>query len=292
MARIIARARAMAIMAGLAGFSAAISACSAIGALGGTAAAPRQPGPSRYASGQAAVSEPTVPAGACEDGTSSSAASYATRFQGQLAAAVADWAPTSPSGPSALAGGVPGQPGLHFVLRPVTTTSNSTGVPSIDTTIPALSPLSAEPAASDPNYNHDLRAWLAAKPGWQRQAGQAAAQGRALAARVRRYQVPRNTWSAVYSCLSGTVAQLAAPSGGVVRLVELSDWENNEPAVGLRLAGARVLMVEICPADAADGCPQRFAAAHAFLLRHGADEVEQIAADAVTPQALVSFWRS
>jgi hypothetical protein len=266
----------------------AISSCGTAGALTGAAAGAPVGGAVTPAAVTPAA-EPVVPAGICADGTSSSAAFYATRFTAQLAAAAGSWLAAPPANPSA---GGPGQPGLHLVYRSVTTTSISTDGPSVNDTIPGVTAIAAEPTPADPNYNDDLRAWLDAQPGWHRQAAAATAKARTVAAEIRGYQVARGTYSAIYSCLSGAVAELGQVPGPSVRLVTISDFQNNEPIVGLSLGGARVLMVEICPADASTGCPQRFAAARSLLLAHGASQVSQLSADALTPSALVSFWRS
>jgi hypothetical protein len=53
-----------------------------------------------------------------------------------------------------------------------------------------------------------------------------------------------------------------------------------------------VLMVTICPADLSTSCPQRLAAASAYLMRHGASSVQIVSADAVTPQTFDDFWRA
>jgi hypothetical protein len=62
--------------------------------------------------------------------------------------------------------------------------------------------------------------------------------------------------------------------------------------VGLKLASAKVLLVTACSADVSTTCPQRFTAARSFLLDHGASDVEEISADALTAAELVKFWRS
>jgi hypothetical protein len=227
--------------------------------------------------------------GTCVDGTSSSASFYAGRFQSQVAAAVVGWA-TRP--PATLGAGAPGAPGLHIVVRSVTTTSNSTDYPSVNDEIPAVTMLAPVPAATDPNYSTDLRTWLAAKPGWLHVANAAISRSSAVAAEVRHYPVARNTHSAVFSCLSGAATELAPAPQADLRLVELSDFENNEPAVGLALSHAHVLLVTICPANAAAGCPQRFASFSATLRKAGAVVAPPISADALTVQDLISFWRS
>ncbi len=230
-----------------------------------------------------------VQAAACIDGTGSLAATYATRFQAQLAVAAAGWAAAPPANPAA---GAAAQPGLHLVVRSVTSASNSTDDPSLNDTVPAVPALAPQPSPTDPGYNGDDRAWLGAKPAWQREAAAAAAQGRQVAAEVRGYRVVRGTNSAIWSCLSGAMAELGQVPGASVRLVEMSDFLNNEPVVGLRLASARVLLVTVCSADVSTTCPQRFATARSFALRHGASQVAEISADALTPQVLASFWRS
>lgn len=273
--------------------AAAAAGCAVAGALtqgpatasGVTAA----PGSAATASGPA---EPTVQAAACIDGTGSLAASYAIQFQAQLAAAAGGWAAAPPANPT---GGVAGQPGLHLVVRSVTTTSYSTDPvdnPSVNGTVPAVSAIAAQPSPTDPSYNDDDRTWLDGKPAWQQRASAAAAQARKVAADVRGYQVVRGTNSAIWSCLSGAASELGPVPGGSMRLIEMSDFQNNEPAVGLSLASARVLLVTVCPTDVSTTCPQRFATARAFLLKHGASDVQEISADALTAQAVASFWRS
>jgi hypothetical protein len=175
----------------------AVTGCGALGVFGtsssGTGAAAGGQAP---ASVVAAGAGHTDQAGACIDGTGSSASFYARRFQSQVAAAVAGWA-TKPL--ATLGEGAPGTPGLHIVVRSVTTTSNSTDYPSVNDTIPAVATLTPAPAATDPNYPADLRAWLDAKPAWQHAASAALAKSQAVADEVRRYSVARNTYSAVFS---------------------------------------------------------------------------------------------
>jgi hypothetical protein len=259
----------------------AISAC-------GSQAAPSQLGAaSQPLSGRAVA---TRQAGTCLDGTSSSARYYAPRIQAMLADAVAAWASRPPANPAA---GVPAQPGLHFVLRSVTTDSYSTDPPSINYTIRPVRQLSPQPTpAADPSFDTDIHSWTQAMPGWKQTASSAAAAAEQLSAKVRAYHIVRNTWSAVYSCVSAAMRQLGAGNGADVRLAVISDMENNEPVVGLHLAGAAVLMVTICPAGVSTGCPQRFAAARTYLMRHGAASVRDVSADAVTPQTFDGFWRS
>jgi hypothetical protein len=267
----------------------AITGCGAVNALTDTPATQAGAPVPATSAAVASAAEPTDQAGNCVDGTGSSAPSYATKFKAQLATAVSDWAAAPPANP---AGGVPGQPGLHLVLRSVTTASVSTDNSSVDGTIPAVAAIAAEPAPTDPQYNDDLRAWLGAKPGWRRQAATAVAQARKVGGAVRAYQVVRKTNSGVYSCLSGAASELGQVPGNVMRLVVMSDLENNEAIVGLSLRSARVLLVTVCPTDESTGCPARFAAARSLLLNHGASQVEEISADALTPQTLVRFWRS
>lgn len=271
--------------------TAATSGCSVVGAMTADSATSAA-GTTSPASPGSAVAEPLIQAGACLDGTGSLAASYATQFQAQLAVAVGDWAAAPPANP---ADGVAGQPGLHLVVRSVTTYSYSTDPivnPSVNDTVPAVAPIAPQPSPTDPNYNDDDRAWLDNKPNWQRQASAAAAKADHVAAEVRAYRVVRGTNSAIWSCLSGAANQLGSMPGNSMRLVEMSDFLNNEPVVGLSLASAKVLLVTVCSADVSTTCPQRFDAARSLLLKHGASDVEEIAADALTPQVLVQFWRS
>jgi hypothetical protein len=271
--------------------AAAASGCGVAEALTASPATPASTAGSPASSGTAAAA-PTVPAGACEDGSGSLAAANATAFQAQLAAAAGAWASAPPANP---VGGVAGQPGLHLVVRSVTTYSYSTDPsvnPSVDGTVPVVTALKPQPSPTDPSFNSDDRNWLDTKPGWQQQAAAAAAQARQVAAQVRAYHVVRGASSAVWSCLSAAASQLGPVAGKSVRLIEMSDFLNNEPVVGLTLAWARVLLVTVCSANVSTTCPQRFAAARSFLLKHGASDVEEISADALTPAELVKFWRS
>jgi hypothetical protein len=177
----------------------------------------------------------------------------------------------------------------------VTTYSYSTDPnvnPSVDGTVAPVAALKPEPSPSDSSYNSDDRDWLDSEPGWKREASAAAVQAAKVAARVRAYHVVRGASSAVWSCLSATASQLGPVAGKSMRLVEMTDALNNEPSVGLTLASAKVLLVTVCSADVSTTCPARFAAAHALLLKHGASEVEEISADALTEAELVNFWRS
>lgn len=269
--------------------AAAVSGCGIAGALTGAPATPVGGTEAAPVGSAAGAAEPTVQAGICVDGTGSLAAYYATRFKEQVAAAVSGWAAVPPANPS---GGVPGQPGLHLVLRSVTTSSYSDDGTSVSDTIPPVPAIAPEPGPGDANYNDDLRAWLAAKPGWQRQATAAVTKARAVAGEVRSYPVARNTYSAIYSCLSGAARELGQVPGASMRLVIMSDFQNNEPVVSLSLSAARVLLVTVCSSYDSTSCPQRFAYARSFVLKHGASQVEEVSADAMTPQTLLSFWRS
>jgi hypothetical protein len=232
----------------------------------------------------------TREAGNCLDGTSSSAPYYAIRAQAALADAVAAWASRPPADPIT---GIPAQLGLHFVLRSVETASYSTDGLSVDATIPSVSTLAPQPSpTADPSFDADIHAWTQALPAWQQTASSAAAAAAQLSAKIRQYPVARNTWSAIYSCVAATERQLGPPHGADTRLAVISDMENNEPVVGLSLAGAAVLMVTICPANVSTSCPQRFAAAGTYLMRHGASSVQIVSADAVTPQTFDDFWRA
>jgi hypothetical protein len=232
----------------------------------------------------------TREAGNCLDGTSSSAPYYAARVQAVLADAVAAWASRPPANPST---GVPAQLGLHFVLRSVTTTSYSTDGPSVDATIPSVSTLAPQPSpTADPSFDADVHSWTQALPAWKQSASSAAAAAAQLSAKIRQYPVARKTWSAIYSCVAATERQLGPPKGTDTRLAVISDMENNEPVVGLSLGGAAVLAVAICPANVSTSCPQRFAAARAYLMRHGASSVQIVSVDAVTPETFDDFWRA
>jgi hypothetical protein len=233
---------------------------------------------------------PTRQVGNCLDGTSSSASYYAPQIQAILADAVTAWASPPPTDPGA---GVPAQLGLHFVLRSVTTTSYSTDGSSVDATIPPVRALPPQPSPSaDQSFDADIHTWTLAQSSWKQTAVSANTQASQLAGQVRMYQVARNTWSAIYSCMSATARQLGPAQGAGTRLAVISDMQNNEPVVGFSLAGAAVLMVTICPANVSTSCPQRFAAARAYLIRHGASSVLTVSADAVTPQTFDDFWRA
>ena len=232
---------------------------------------------------------PTREVGNCMDGTSSSAGYYAPRIQAMLAEAVAAWASHPLADPGA---GAPAQLGLHFVLRSVTTTSYSTDGPSVDGTIPPVRALAPQPSPADSSFDADIHAWTQALPGWKQTQSGAAAAATQLSAQVRQYAVARNTWSAIYSCVSAAARQLGPAQGADTRLAVISDMQNNEPVVGLNLAGAGVLMVTICPANVSTGCPQRFAAARSYLMRRGASSVQIVSADAVTPETFEDFWRT
>jgi len=265
----------------------ATTGCGAVGAL--TGSRPTPTADTTASSTASAVAEPTSQVGVCIDGTGSSAAAYATSFEAQVAAAVTDWAAAPPANPTS---GVAGQPGLHLVLRSVTTAAISTDNSSVNDTIPVVAAFAPQPSPADADYNARLRSWLSAKPDWQRQASAAVAAARALAGKVGAYEVVRDTNSGVYSCLSGAMRELGQAPEKDIRLTLDSDLLNNEPIVGLSLGGARVQLVTICPTDESTGCPERFAAARSLLLQHGAADVSEISADALTPQNLMSFWRS
>lgn len=255
----------------------------------GSHAAPVPSAAASPAAGTSAAAAPTRQVGTCEDGTSSSASYYAPRIQAILAQAVAAWAPRPPADSG---NGVAAQPGLHFVLRSVTTTSVSTDYPSIDYTVPAVGALVPQPSPTDSSFDTAVHTWTDQQSGWQQGADLAAADAATLAGQVRRYQVARNTWSAIYDCVASLVDQLGAASGSGTRIAVISDMENNEPVVSFSLNGAAVLLVGICPASVSASCTERFAAARQFLTEHGASSVQVVWADAVTAQTFDSFWRS
>ena len=267
----------------------AVSACGSLGALApGSASAPAA-STSPDANAGTAASAPTRQAGTCEDGTSSLASYYAPRIQAMLAQAATTWAASPPADSG---DGVAAQPGLHFVLRSVTTTSWSTDYPTVDYTIPPVGALAPQPSPTDPSFDTDVHAWTGAQSAWKQSAAQATAAAATLAQEIRQFPVARNTYSAIYGCIAAADSQLGSPPGADTRLTVISDMQNNQKVVGLHLAGAAVLVVGICPNDVSAGCPQRFAAARQFLINNGASTVQIVSADAVTPQTFLSFWRS
>jgi hypothetical protein len=255
----------------------------------GSQAVPAAAGAASPAAGTRSASTPTRQVGTCEDGTSSSLNYYAPQIQAMLARAVAAWVPPPPADSG---NGVAAQPGLHFVLRSVTTTSVSTDYPSIDYTVPAVGALAPQPSPADPSFNSDVHIWTAQQSGWKQSTDLATTDAATLAGQVRHYQVARNTYSAIYDCVASLVDQLGAVPGSDTRIALISDMENNEPVVGFSLNGAAVLVVGICPADVSASCSRRFAAARQFLTGHGASSVQIVWADAVTAQTFDSFWRS
>jgi hypothetical protein len=283
LSRAAARALAVAILV--------IAAVSACGSLGTPAEnAPVSPvSASPAVSVDPAASAPTRQAAACSDGTGSLEGSYAPRMQAMLAQAAAAWV-ASP--PTFSGNGAPAQPGLHFVLRSVTTTSWSTDYPTVDYTIPPVGDLAPQPSPTDPSFDTAVHTWAGEQSAWKQSAAQATGAAATLARDIRQFQVARNTNSAIYSCIAAADSQLGSPAGPDTRLAVISDMQNNEPVIGLHLAGAAVLVVGICPNNVSAGCPQRFAAASQFLIKNGASSVQVVSADAVTPQTFLSFWRS
>jgi hypothetical protein len=126
---------------------------------------------------------------------------------------------------------------------------------------------------------------------WLRAATSASAAAARVADEVRTFRIARNTYSGIYSCIAAAATELGTDADAHARLVVESDMINNRPVAGLRLSGDAVLLVTICPAEVANSCPRRFAAARAYLLRHGAASVEIVRADAVTPASFEAFWR-
>jgi len=196
-----------------------------------------------------------VETGNCIDGTSSSAYAYAVHMRDILADAIAGWARQ----PAQLAGAArPPIPGLRFVLRAVTTNSYSTDGAALDVSIPGAPGLAQQPSPNNnPSFATDIQRWTVKMMSWKQASAAANSAAAALAARVRRYQVARGTWSAIYSCIGAAAAQLAPAHGPRTRLTLMSDLENNRPVTGLDLRGDAVLMVTICPAHASATCPQR-----------------------------------
>ena len=283
---------------GGAGVTAAVATAAVVGLSGcGTQAGPAATatasaaGPASTAVGSGSAAAATRQVGTCEDGTSSSAIFYAPRIQAMLAQAVAGWVPKPPADTG---NGIAAQPGLHFVLRSVTTTSVSTDYPSVDATIPAVGALSPQPSPTDSSFNSDVHTWTDQESGWKHSADQATAAAATLAGQVRTYQVARNTYSAIYACIAAVVNQLGTAHGSDTRIAVVSDMENNEPepVTGFGLNGAAVLVVGICPADVSASCSQRFATGRQFLIQHGASLVQVVWADAVTAQTFETFWRS
>jgi hypothetical protein len=156
-----------------------------------TATASPAAGVASPAAGTGPTAVATRQVGTCEDGTSSSASSYAPRIQAMLAQAVAEWVPMPPADTG---NGVGAQPGLHFVLRSVTTTSVSTDYPSVDATVPAVDALRPQPSPTDSSFNSEVHTWTDQESGWKRSAEQATAAAATLAGQVRAYQVARNTY--------------------------------------------------------------------------------------------------
>ena len=267
----------------------AISACGSLGALAPGSASASAASTSPDANADTAASAPTRQAGTCEDGTSSLASYYAPRIQAMLAQAATTWVASPPADSG---DGVAAQPGLHFVLRSVTTTSWSTDYPTVDYTIPPVGALTTQPSPTDPSFDTDVHTWTGAQSAWKQSAARATAAAATLAQEIRQFPVARNTYSAIYSCVAAADNQLGSPPGGDTRLTVISDMQNTEPVVGLHLAGAAVLVVGICPNDVSARCPQRFAVARQFLINNGASSVQIVSADAVTPQTFLSFWRS
>jgi len=268
---------------------AAVSACGSLG----TSAAQNPPvsaaSTSPAAGANTAASLPITQAAACSDGTGSLAGYYAPRIQAMIAQAAAAWVVSPPADSGS---GVPAQPGLHFVLRSVTTTSWSTDYPTVDYTIPPVAALAPQPSPTDTSFDADVHTWTGEQSAWQQSAAQATGAAATLARDIHNFQVARNTNSAIYSCIAAADSQLGSPAGPATRLAVISDMQNNEPVVGLHLAGATVLVVGICPNNVSAACPQRFAAARQFLIKNGASSVQIVSADAVTPQTFLSFWRS
>ena len=229
-----------------------------------------------------------IAAGTCLDGTSSSASAYAIQMRGMLADAVAGWVPPPSAHP---AGAASALPQLHFVLRSVTSTSFSTDDSTLDASIAGVAGLAPQPSPlNNPSFASEINHWTTAKTTWQQDAAAASRGAAALAVQVRQFHIVRGTWSGIYSCIAAAAAQLAPADGPSTRLAVISDLENNRPVAGLNLAGDAVLLVTICPAQVATTCPQRFAAARSFLLRHGASAVTAIRADAVTAATFDHFW--
>ena len=199
-----------------------------------------------------AASAPTRSAGTCEDGTSSLASYYAPRIQAMLAQAATTWAASPPADSG---DGVAAQPGLHFVLRSVTTTSWSTDYPTVDYTIPPVGALAPQPSPTDPSFDTDVHAWTGAQSAWKQSAAQATAAAATLAQEIRQFPVARDTYSAIYSCIAAADSQLGSPPGADTRLTVISDMQNNQKVVGLHLAGAAVLVVGICPNDVSAALP-------------------------------------
>ena len=200
--------------------------------------------------------------------------------------------PRPSANPSA---GVPAQLGLHFVLRSVTTTSYSTDGPSVDAYDPAGQarwPPQPSPTA-DPSFDDDIHSLDAGAARLEADRVQRGG-GRRPAARQRSVSIRSPVTPGVPSTAAcqPSARQLGPAQGADTRLAVISDMENNEPVVGLSLAGAAVLMVTICPADLSTSCPQRLLRRSAYLMRHGASSVQIVSADAVTPQTFDDFWRA
>ena len=209
-------------------------------------------------------------------------------MRGILADAVAGWVP--PPEPD-LTRATKAQPSLRFVLRSVTTTSYSTDSASLDATIPGVPGLPMQPTpANNPSFSPQIHAWTGQMASWKQAAATARKDVTALADQVRQFQIARNTFSGIYSCIAAAATQLAPAYGPDTRIAVMSDMENNRPVTGLALNGDAVLMVTICPANVALSCPQRFAAVRSFLLQHGASSVTAVRADAVVPATFDSFW--
>lgn len=222
-------------------------------------------------------------AGFCLDGTLSSSADYAPRLLGVMADALAGWTPPAPA---QLLAGAPSAPGLVFAARSVTTTSNSTDGTIAPVHIAPVVGFSRQPDPKVGDFRVLIRQWVAARNSYTAARDNAQSKARAASATVRALPIVRRTSSGIYNCLGALSEQLGHTRPA---LIVASDMQDNRPLVTLRLQGARVLMVTICPASSADSCPTRFRYATTTLKRHGASSVRQLRADAVTSAALVEF---
>lgn len=227
----------------------------------------------------------TFAAGFCLDGTLSSDPSYAPRLRTGMADAVAHW---TPAGPKQLLKGASSVPALIFAARSVTTTSNSTDGALPPVTIDGVNGFGAQPDPHAPGFDAAVHRWVQQRDGYTADRTAAARQAAAAGAALLQLPIVRHTSSGIYNCLGALSEELGHTQSA---LIVASDMLNNRPIVALNLQHARVLMVTICPASSADGCPARFRDAASTLKHHGASSVRQVRADAVSASILVDFIR-
>jgi hypothetical protein len=211
----------------------------------------------------------------CVDQTGSSVSSFAPQVLDAVADAIQAW-----PGSNTAAQQAHPRPGLHLVLRLVSTHSSATDDQvSIDEQIPGVPGLAPPPGFDDPEFAQNRRQWDDAHATWSRAADIARARATEVATKIRGLRLDRGTTSAISGCLAAAAA--SAPSDNR-RLLLASDLQETEPETVGDYGSSPLLLVVSCPARAEDQCPGRISTWTTRLNAQAAGPITPVRADAAT----------